>query len=125
MFKTSKHPELAKEFIKLLFSTDAYADHLEAAQLASLPVYNDKVAVDRFFSTNKTAKAFPDALRYILDHGRGYYAGINLYGPNPKAGQLNNEGVIERALNRYLAEKGNAAATVKTIHSEIERVMKK
>lgn len=125
VFKTSKHPELAKEFIKLLFSTDAYADHLEAAQLASLPVYNDKVAVDRFFSTNKTAKAFPDALRYILDNGRGYYAGINLYGPNPKAGQLNNEGVIERALNRYLAEKGNAAATVKTIHSEIERVMKK
>lgn len=125
VFKTSKHPELAKDFIKSLFSTEAYADHLEAAQLASLPVYDDKAAVDRFFSTNKIAKAFPEALRYILDHGRGYYAGVNLYGPNPKAGQLNNEGVIERALNRFLAEKGDAGKTVKTIQSEIERVMKK
>lgn len=125
VFKTSKHPELAKEFIKLLFTTDAYADHLEAGQLASLPVYNDRVAVDRFFSTNATAKAFPDALRYILDNGRGYYAGINLYGPSPQAGQLNNEGVIERALNRFLVEKGSAATTVKTMHSEFERIMNK
>jgi multiple sugar transport system substrate-binding protein len=123
VFKSSKNPDLAKEFIKTLFSTEAYAEHLEAAQLSSLPVYNDGAAIERFFTTNKTAQAFPDAIRYILDHSSGYYAGINRLGPNPKAGQLNNEGVIERHLNRFLVEKGDAAATVKTIASDIERVM--
>lgn len=125
VFKASKNPEIAKEFVKQLYSTGAYADHLEAAQLSSLPVYNDKAAIERFFSTNKTAQAFPEALRYVLDNNSGYYAGINLFGPSAKAGQLNNEGVIERQLNRFLVEKGDAAATVKVIASEIERVMKK
>ncbi|WP_378948429.1 ABC transporter substrate-binding protein [Mesorhizobium sp. ANAO-SY3R2] len=125
VFKTSKHPEIAKDFVKMLFSTDAYADHLEAAQLSSMPVYDDKVAIERFFTTNKTAQAFPEALRYVLDHDSGYYSGINRLGPNPKAGQLNNEGVIERHLNRFLVEKGDAAATVKAIASDIERVMGK
>lgn len=123
VFESSEHPEIAKDFIRHLFSAESYAEHLEAAQMSSLPVYNNEEAIDVFFTNNQTAQAFPEAHEYILNHETGYYAGVNRMGPNPHAGQINNEGVIERSLNAFLAGEFDAETAVERIHQDIERIM--
>jgi multiple sugar transport system substrate-binding protein len=122
VFKNSPHVAEAKDFIKFLYSPDQYAAALEAAAFGWMPLYNDKAAIDRFFTSSEVTKAFPDAVESLLAPASGYYAGIDWYGQNPKGGEVGSSGIVEHNLNRFLAGQISAETTAENIQSGLEKI---
>lgn len=122
IFEKSKNQAEAKKFVQFLFTKEHYAAGLEAAALGGLALYDNREAIDLFFSRAGSIKAYPDVVSVLRQNHTAYYAGIDWYGQNPKAGIVGSKGVLERYLNMHLARKLDTEATAKNIQRDLEQI---
>lgn len=95
VWKNSKHPDIAKAFMKTLYEKDRYIEFLKAVPVGMLPAIQG-ISNEESYKNNPIIAQFQHAESVISDAlVRGTAIGYE-HGPNLQAGILTNQHIIEK-----------------------------
>ncbi|MGI6624882.1 MAG: ABC transporter substrate-binding protein [Limnochordia bacterium] len=95
IWKNSKHPAIAKEFVEFMYQDERYVEFLHSIPVGMLPSLAGIIDNPAYLA-NETVQKFSDAVRIISEAvSRGTAIGFDEHGPSVQAGYLTSQGIIE------------------------------
>ncbi|MDO5068158.1 MAG: sugar ABC transporter substrate-binding protein [Propionibacteriaceae bacterium] len=121
VWKNSKHPEIAKAFIEHLYQDEQYIPFLLSVPVGMLPALKD-VAENKTYLADPTVQEFQEELKVISEAvGVGSAIGMES-GPNPEAGLLTSQHVVEEMFQDIIVNSTAVPAAAESANSKLAKL---
>lgn len=123
VWKNSKHPEIAKEFLKKLYDKEEYIKFLHSVPAGMLPALKD-IEDEPAYLDNETLEKFDNAAKVIaLEVSEGTAIGME-YGPKVEAGILTSQAIIENMFQEIVVSNKPIQKAAEDAERELNEIFK-
>ncbi|QJC21334.1 ABC transporter substrate-binding protein [Arcanobacterium buesumense] len=124
VWKNSKHPEVAKAFLKTLYQTDDYIKFLHSVPVGMMPALKDIVDNPDFLNNDHIEKyrSVFDSLNEVIPLGQAI--GME-QGPQLQAGIVTSQGIIEQMFHSIILDGESVEKAAKTAEDKLNDLFKK
>ena len=121
VWENSKHPEVAKAFIKFLYKPENYVPFLLSVPVGMLPALKE-IADNKTFLADPTVTKFSNELKVISDAvGHGTAIGMER-GPVPQAGLLTSQRVVENQFQDIVINGAPVATAAAAANQKLDKL---
>ncbi|MGX2957578.1 ABC transporter substrate-binding protein [Ursidibacter arcticus] len=122
VWKNSKHPDIAKAFMKTLYDKDRYISFLKAVPVGMLPAIKG-ISEENAYKEDPVIKQFKHAESVITEAAqRGTAIGYE-HGPNVQAGVLTNQHIIEKMFQDIITNDTDPMEAAKKAEKDLNNLL--